>query len=79
VCFGTIDSWLIWKLTNGKSHVTDFTNASRTLMFNIKTLKWDHELLKSLNVTIFFGAKFLQIASDYIKGIAMISKVEIFL
>ncbi len=42
---GTIDSWLVWKLTDGKSHVTDYTNASRTLLFNIHTLQWDKELL----------------------------------
>ena len=48
--FGNIDSWLIWKLTGGKVHVTDYSNASRTLMFNIKELKWDKELLKILNV-----------------------------
>lgn len=47
---GTIDSWIIWKLTNGKSHVTDYTNASRTLLLNIKTLKWDEELLKVFNI-----------------------------
>lgn len=47
---GTIDSWLIWKLTNGKSHVTDYTNASRTLLLNIKTLKWDKELLDIFNI-----------------------------
>jgi len=50
VCFGTIDSWLIWKLTGGKSHVTDMTNASRTLLFNIRTFKWDKELLKILGI-----------------------------
>lgn len=50
LCFGTIDSWIIWKLTSGKSHVTDMTNASRTLMFNIKTKKWDDELLKILKI-----------------------------
>lgn len=43
--FGTIDSWLIWKLTGGKRHVTDYTNASRTLLMNIHSLKWDEELL----------------------------------
>lgn len=43
--FGTVDSWLIWNLTNGQKHVTDFTNASRTLLFNIHTLDWDQELL----------------------------------
>ena len=48
--FGTIDSWLIWKLTGGKVHVTDYSNASRTLMFNIHELKWDEELLKHLTV-----------------------------
>lgn len=50
LCFGTIDSWLIWKLTGGQSHVTDMTNASRTLIFNIKTKKWDKTLLKILNI-----------------------------
>jgi glycerol kinase len=45
LCFGTIDSWLIWKLTGGKAHVTDATNASRTLLFNIGTQKWDEEIL----------------------------------
>ena len=39
--FGTVDTWLVWKLTNGKVHVTDYTNASRTMLFNIKELKWD--------------------------------------
>ncbi len=48
--FGTIDSWLIWKLTGGKVHVTDYTNASRTLMYNIHELRWDDELLKILTV-----------------------------
>jgi len=48
--FGTIDTWLIWKLTNGKEHVTDYTNASRTMMFNIKTLEWDEKLLEILDV-----------------------------
>ncbi|MFO8042408.1 MAG: glycerol kinase GlpK [Alkalispirochaeta sp.] len=48
--FGTVDTWLIWKLTGGKVHVTDYSNASRTLMFNIKTLQWDEKLLKELTV-----------------------------
>ena len=48
--FGTIDTWIIWKLTNGKVHVTDYSNASRTLMFNIYDLKWDEELLDILTV-----------------------------
>lgn len=48
--FGTIDTWLIWKLSGGKAHVTDYSNASRTLMFNIHELKWDDELLEYLTV-----------------------------
>ncbi len=51
--FGTVDSWLIWKLTGGKVHVTDYTNASRTMLFNIKTLKWDEKLLNELNIPAF--------------------------
>ena len=46
LCFGTIDSWLLWKLTNGKRHVTDVTNASRTMLFNIHSMQWDDDLLK---------------------------------
>ena len=48
--FGTIDTWLIWKLSGGKVHVTDYSNASRTLMYNIRDLKWDDELLEILTV-----------------------------
>ncbi|MGY4687815.1 glycerol kinase GlpK [Petrotoga sp. DB-2] len=48
--FGTIDTWLIWKLTNGKVHVTDYTNASRTMIYNIFELKWDEALLKELDI-----------------------------
>ncbi|MFE7061652.1 glycerol kinase GlpK [Sutcliffiella sp. NPDC057660] len=48
--FGTIDTWLIWKLSGGKAHVTDYSNASRTLMYNIHELKWDEELLEILQV-----------------------------
>jgi len=47
---GTIDTWLIWKLSGGKAHVTDYTNASRTMLFNIYTLDWDDDLLKLLNI-----------------------------
>ncbi|HRE68151.1 MAG TPA: glycerol kinase GlpK [Cyclobacteriaceae bacterium] len=50
LAFGTIDTWLIWKLTNGKTHVTDYTNASRTMIFNIRELKWDEPMLKELNI-----------------------------
>lgn len=48
--FGTIDTWLIWKLTDGKSHVTDYTNAARTLLYNIFDLEWDQELLDILDI-----------------------------
>ena len=50
LAFGTVDSWLIWNLTQGKVHVTDVTNASRTLLFNIHTLQWDDELLNTLDI-----------------------------
>ena len=50
LCFGTVDSWLIYKLTKGKVHVTDYSNASRTLLFNINTLEWDEELCGILEV-----------------------------
>jgi len=50
LCFGTVDSWLIFKLTKGKVHATDFSNASRTLLFNINTLEWDDELCERLEV-----------------------------
>ncbi len=48
--FGTIDTWLVWKLTMGRVHVTDYTNASRTLIYNIHDLKWDHQLLEYLEI-----------------------------
>ena len=50
LCFGTVDSWLIFKLTKGRVHVTDYSNASRTLLFNINTLEWDEELCRILDI-----------------------------
>ena len=50
--FGTVDTWLVWKLTNGKLHITDATNASRTMVFNIKTLKWDEDLLTMFGIPL---------------------------
>ena len=50
LCAGTVDSWLIWNLTGGKAHVTDYSNASRTMLFNIHTLEWDTELLDLLEI-----------------------------
>ena len=48
--FGNVDTWLIWNLTRGKAHVTDYTNASRTMLFNIKTLQWDEKILAALDI-----------------------------
>lgn len=50
LCFGTIDTWLTWQLTGGDLHITDYTNASRTMLFNIHDLKWDPDILKILNI-----------------------------
>jgi glycerol kinase len=50
LAFGTVDSWLVWQLTSGRTHITDVTNASRTMLFNIHSLQWDDELLRMLNV-----------------------------
>ncbi|MCS6130055.1 glycerol kinase [Clostridium botulinum] len=48
--FGTVDTWLVWKLTNGKVHVTDYTNASRTMLYNIKELRWDEKIINKLGI-----------------------------
>lgn len=50
--FGTVDTWVIWNLTNGKTHVTDYTNASRTMLYDIKKLAWDEKLLKELDIPV---------------------------
>ncbi|QBQ55587.1 glycerol kinase GlpK [Nitrosococcus wardiae] len=50
IAFGTIDSWLVWKLTGGKNHITDYSNASRTLLYNIHDLQWDEEILQLLHI-----------------------------
>jgi len=52
LCFGTIDTWLLWKLTNGKTYATDVSNASRTMLFNIHSLQWDEDLLKIFDVPV---------------------------
>ena len=52
LCFGTIDAWLLWKLTKGQVHATDVSNASRTMIFNIHTLQWDQELLDLMNIPL---------------------------
>ena len=50
LCFGTVDTWLVWKLTRGAAHITDVSNASRTMLFNINTLRWDEELLELFDI-----------------------------
>ena len=50
ILFGTVDTWLVWKLTSGRVHITDYTNASRTMLFNINTLEWDSELLHEMGI-----------------------------
>lgn len=50
ILFGTVETWLIWKLTKGKAHVTDYSNAARTMLFNINTLEWDDEILQELDI-----------------------------
>jgi len=52
LCAGTVDTWLIWKLTGGRVHVTDYSNASRTMLFNIHTLQWDEELCRAMDVPV---------------------------
>ena len=52
LAFGTVDSWLIWKLTNGNHHLTDFSNASRTMLFNIHSLEWDEDLLRLFDIPV---------------------------
>lgn len=63
--FGTVDSWLIWNLTGGTSHVTDVTNASRTMLFNIHTLQWDQELLDLLGIPVSMMPKVLSCSEVY--------------
>lgn len=63
--FGTIDTWLIWKLSGGKAHVTDYSNASRTLMYNIHDLQWDNELLEILGVPASMLPKVCQSSEVY--------------
>jgi len=63
--FGTIDTWLIWKFTNGKRHLTDHSNASRTILYNIKTLKWDQTMLNALNIPKSMLPKVQHSSSDF--------------
>lgn len=79
LAFGTVDTWLVWKLTQGRRHVTDVSNASRTMLFNINSLKWDDELLALLNIPL---AMMPEVASsseiyDYTNTTFFASKVPI--
>ena len=65
LCFGTVDSWLIYKFTQGKKHVTDHTNASRTMLFNIKELQWDASLIEALNIPASILPKVQSSSSDF--------------
>ncbi|MEC9220955.1 MAG: FGGY family carbohydrate kinase, partial [Bacteroidota bacterium] len=64
LCFGTIDSWLIWKLTQGKSHITDASNASRTMLFNLTTASWDEELCKLFDIPMSMLPKVVDSSGD---------------
>ena len=72
LCFGTIDTWLIWKLTGGKVHATDITNASRTLLFNIDTKQWDAELCSLFKVPISLLPEVKKSIDDY----GLVSSIE---
>ncbi len=77
LAFGTIDSFLIWRLTGGQSHVTDATNASRTLMFNIHDQCWDDELLRMLSVPKSLLPKVLDCAADFGRSAKSVLGIEI--
>lgn len=65
LAFGTIDTWLIWNLTNGKSHVTDYSNASRTMLYNIKELKWDARMMKELEIPVALMPKVMPSSGEF--------------
>ncbi|MBR6209106.1 MAG: glycerol kinase GlpK [Oscillospiraceae bacterium] len=63
--FGTVDTWLIWNLTGGKAHVTDYSNACRTMLFNINTLEWDRELCEALRIPLCMLPKVVSNSEEY--------------
>jgi glycerol kinase len=75
LAFGTIDTWLIWNMTKGKVHATDYSNASRTLLFNIKNLEWDKELLRELDIPLSMLPDVRPSAADF--GTFEISGVQV--
>ena len=74
--FGTIDTWLVWKLTDGAAHVTDYSNAARTMLYNIKELKWDDEILEILNIPKAMLPKFVLTLKSTVRQLHSISTVE---
>ena len=74
ILFGTIDTWLVWKLTVGKEHITDVTNASRTMLFNIHTLSWDHELLELFDIPEYILPEIVETSGH----LGMVDKVHFF-
>ncbi len=77
LCFGTVDAWLIWKLTGGQRHLTDVTNASRTLLFNIHTLDWDDELLQIFDIPRSMMPKVVASSGECVKVGALLPGVPI--
>jgi glycerol kinase len=75
--FGTVDSWLVWNLTGGTAHITDYSNASRTMLFNIHTLQWDKELLSMLNIPAAMLPKVLPSSHIYGETVPIIFGVKI--
>ena len=73
--FGTVDSWLVWKLTGGKAHVTDYTNASRTMLFDIQNLCWDEEICRRLNIPMEMLPQVC--SSSQVYGFANLQGVEV--
>ncbi len=73
--FGTVDSWLVWKLTGGKAHVTDYTNASRTMLFDIQNLCWDEEICRRLDIPMEMLPKVC--SSSQVYGFANLQGVEV--
>ncbi len=80
ILFGTIDTWLIWKLTSGKTHATDYTNASRTLIFNIKEKKWDKELCQIMGIPLSILPEVKKSIDDYgkVESIPFLSGIPIY-
>jgi glycerol kinase len=77
LAFGTIDSWLVWNLTKGKSHVTDMTNASRTMLYNIREKKWDDELLELMEIPSAMLPEVVESSADIAKAVLMDSELEL--